>query len=84
MHTPLVRILAFFVALMFVLLTPWWISIPLTIGLAVYFPTYLEILVFGFLFDSLYSAQYAMPYTGLLSAFVVLVVIIFIRDRIRT
>ncbi len=84
MNTPITRTLLFVVVLMFLLLTPWWITVPILIGLSIYYPLYLEVLFFGFLFDALYSVNYEFPYTGLTSAFVLLMLILFVRTRIRT
>jgi len=48
-----------------VVATHGWISVIILGGLTIYFPLYLEVLFFGFLFDALYSTQYNFPYIGL-------------------
>lgn len=84
MRNPFVRVIVFMLVFASVVVLPWWISIFMLAGLTIYFPLYLEVLFFGFLFDTLYSARYGFPYTALSIAFVFLLLVYFIRTRIRT
>jgi hypothetical protein len=84
MNTPLVRIILFILVFGCVTMLPWWVSTAVLIGLTIYFPYYLEVLFFGFLFDTLYASSYRFPYTGLTVAVVFLLVTMLVRTRIRT
>jgi hypothetical protein len=84
MNTAVIRVLLFIVMFVLVLMLPWWLSAILLFGLTIYFPFYLEILFFGFLFDTLYSVKLGFPYTGLTIATVFLLITMFVRTRIRT
>ncbi|MES2213217.1 MAG: hypothetical protein V4473_00070 [Patescibacteria group bacterium] len=84
MKSPGMRTLLFVTTLICVLVLPWWVSALLLCALTIYFPLYLEVLLFGFLFDTLYASKYAFPYTGLLSATVLLLIVLFFRTKIRT
>ena len=64
------------------LVLPWWLSAIILIGLTIYIPLYLEVLFFGFLFDTLYSAS--KGHVALISATIFILVVTFIRTRIRT
>src|SRR3990167_6497924 len=67
-----VRILTFIVALIFIVILPWWLSTLMLLGLVIYFPLYFEVLFFGFIFDMLYVTEIIFPYTALTATFVVL------------
>jgi len=84
MHTPLARILIDLAALICILVLPWYLTVALLAGLTIYFPLYLEALPFGFLFDTLYASRYAFPYVGLLVSLIFLILVLFVRTRIRT
>jgi hypothetical protein len=73
----------FFALLLALFSLPWWVSMPLIALATIYLPFYLEALFFGFLFDALYSESYRVPYIFLSSAAVLLLLLVFIRDRIR-
>ena len=83
MKNPGLRILSFIVVLVAVVVLPWWLSIFILIGLTLYLPFYLEVLVFGFLLDTLYSADFSFPYTGLSVSTVFLLATILIKTQIR-
>ena len=83
MKTPLVRIPLFILVFIAVLVLPWYFSAMILIGLTIYYPLYLEVILFSFLFDILYSSIYRFPYTALSTAVVFLVVVMFVRTRIR-
>ena len=78
------RILLFLIISVCVLVLPWWFSILVIIGFTIYIPSYIEALFFGFLFDTLYSSYYTFTHAALTSAFVLLVLVMFVRSRIRT
>jgi len=73
----------FAIVLLLVAFLPWWLTLIVLIGLAVYFPMYLEIIFFGFLFDNLYLASAEFPYRALLLTTIILVVISLLRKHIR-
>src|SRR3989338_10040261 len=79
-----IRIVAFIITFGLFVNLPWWISVLWLAGLTIYFPLYLEVLFFCFLFDTLYLPRYEFPYTALSVAFVFLLLVYFIRTRIRT
>ena len=76
-----IRVPLFFIVLVLMYILPWWVSLPLLLVLTIYFPLYFEVLFFGFLFDRLYTPH---GYIGLISATIVLLVVTFVRDRVRT
>ena len=77
------RIPLFIIVFIFVLILPWWLSTLILIGLTIYFPFYLEVLFFGFLFDTLYASDYRFPFIGLIFGTIFLLVTIFARTRMR-
>ena len=83
MDITLVRVIAFIFVFILVVILPWWISVVVLIGLTIYFPFYLEVVFFGFLFDALYTIQYSFPYTGLTVATGLLLVSMFVKTRVR-
>ena len=84
MRKPIIRAIAFFLALVLIATIPWWLSLVVLIGLTIYFPLYLEVIFFGFLFDTLYSSLHRFPYPALTLATLVLLITMFVRSRIRT
>ena len=84
MNQPWVRVILFILVFGCVTMVPWWLSAMVLVGLTVYFPYYLEVLFFGFLFDRLYAGSLTFPHTGLILAFLFLLGTMFIRTRIRT
>ncbi len=84
MKMPIIRIITFIITLVLVLTLPWWVSVVLLLGLTIVFPLYLEVLFFGFLFDTLYSSRHGFPYTALTIVFVFLILVSFVKTRIRT
>jgi hypothetical protein len=63
-----------------ILVFPWWLSVIIVVSLTIYFPFYLEVLFFGFIFDTLYGQNH----TGLIIATIFLASVMFARTRIRT
>ncbi len=84
MQTPLARILVDIGMFVGVLVLPWYISVLALVGLIVYYPVYIEGLFFAFLFDTLYSSQLTFPFTALTIASVFVLIVFFVRTRIRT
>ena len=84
MNKSALRVLFFIIVLITVVTLPWWLSAILLVGLTIYFPLYIEVLFFGFLFDTLYSAGLTFPYTALTIAFIFLMIVFFIKTQIRT
>lgn len=80
------RILLFVVVYIFVLVLPWWLTALVLAGLTIYLPLYAEILFFGFLYDILYATKYTDVYlhTGLLTATIFLLVVMYVKTKIRT
>lgn len=83
MNTTVERLLLFIVVFLSVLYMPWWLTLLFTIGLAFYYPLYLEIIFFGFIFDHLFLASRQVPYLTLGITAFILIVISFIRVNIR-
>ena len=79
-----VRILVFIFIFILQAVLPWWLTLLILLGLTIYYPLYLEVLFFGFLFDTLYSPTLAFPYVGLLSATAFLILVYFAKTYIRT
>jgi len=77
-----IRILVFIAAFIVLVVLPWWVSMVVLLGLTIYFPFYLEVLFFGFLFDVLYPAQF--NYLGLILATILLIIVLFVKTRLRT
>ncbi len=63
-----------------ILTLPWWLYLILLISLTIYFQFYLEVLFFGFLFDTLYGQNHI----GLIISVVFLGLVMFAKERIRT
>lgn len=84
MKGPLARFILFVVVFIGIMFVPWWLSLAVLVTMTLYLPFYFEVLFFGFLFDTLYSAQYSFPYTFLSLAFIFLVIVMFVKERIRT
>lgn len=84
MKTPFTRVLFFILVSVLVVILPWWLSSVVLVFFTIYFPFYLEILFFGFLFDILYSSDFSFPYRGLTIALLFLLIVSFLRTRIRT
>ncbi len=84
MKTPLARTASFFVTFVLVLSLPWWVSAVLLLLLTIYFDFYLEVLFFGFLLDSLYFGEKTYIYPSLTIATISLLIISFVKTRIRT
>ncbi|MEQ1500152.1 MAG: hypothetical protein ABL917_02120 [Parcubacteria group bacterium] len=83
MNTPIIRGILAVIMFFVVVVMPWWISLPLLVILTFYFDFYLEVVFFGFLFDSIYAIQYDLIYSFLNFATVVLLVSLYVKTRIR-
>ena len=80
------RILLFVSMYICVLVLPWWLTVIVLAGLTIYLHLYLEVVFFGFLFDTLYATKYSNTFFhfGLLSATVFLLLVMFVKTKIRT
>ncbi|KND47860.1 MAG: hypothetical protein AB201_03030 [Parcubacteria bacterium C7867-006] len=67
-----------------VVLLPWWFSVIILLIQSVFLVNYVEVIFFGFLIDTLYSSQYAFPYTAIVISTVFVLLVMFVRTRIRT
>jgi len=83
MNRLAIRIPLFALVFVAILVFPWYLSAVILLGLTIYFPFYLEALFFAFLIDTLYSSSYSFPYFGLSLATVFLLLIMFVKTRIR-
>ena len=84
MKTPAARVIFFVLTFVAVVVLPWPISAVFLIAETIYFSYYLEVLFFAFLFDTLYSPKFTFPLNPLTIAFVLLVVVSFVKTQIRT
>ena len=82
-NKPIIRTLLFFVIFVLVVVLPWWISTTILAVLTIYLPLYVEVLFFGFLFDTLYSVDSTFPYLGLTLATAILLIVMFVNTKIR-
>jgi hypothetical protein len=73
------RILLFVAVYILALVLPWWLTALALFGLTVYLPTYIEVVFFGFLLDTLYSGQHI----GVISATIFFILVLIIKSRIR-
>ena len=73
------RILLFVAVYICALTLPWWLTVVALVGLTIYLPTYLEVIFFGFLLDTLYSNQHI----GLFSTTIFLIIVILVKSRVR-
>ena len=78
------RIILFFGMLVAVLALPWWLTAIFLFVLAWYFEFYLEIVFFGFLVDLLYFPKSSYFYPAMTLSLLCLLLILFIKPRIRT
>lgn len=83
MNSTTVRLLLFMAVFLSIVFLPWWLTLGVMAGMAFYFPLYIEIIFFGFLFDSLYLASQKFPYASLVATVVILIFIVAIRKHIR-
>ncbi len=81
---PAFRTFLFFAVFLMLMTLPWWATLIVIFVLNFLLPMYLEALFYGFIFDTLYSQNFSLPYTYLTLATALLIVTIFIKDRIRT
>ncbi len=63
---------------------PWWVFVPFILAETIYLKDYFEVIFFGFLIDILYSIQYPFPYTAMAYATVFVLVVMYIKTKIRT
>ena len=83
MKNNFVRIIIDIGTFIAVIVLPWWLSMIILIILIVYFPVYIEAMFLAFLFDTLYADKYRFPYIALTSATIFLLLIMFVKTRIR-
>ena len=83
MNTPAIRIILFIIVYLAVTVLPWYFTVLILAGFTIYFPLYIEVLFFGFLYDMLYAQKYTFPYEGLILATVFLIVTLFVKANIR-
>lgn len=76
------RTLLFLAVYVCVLVLPWWLTAVILVGLSIYVPFYVEVVFFGFLFDTLYNATNG--HKGLIVATIFILIISFVRTRVRT
>ncbi len=74
----------FILTLGVVIMLPWWLSVIILILQSLFLVNYVEVIFFGFLIDTLYSSQYAFPYTAIIISATFILLIMFVRTRIRT
>jgi hypothetical protein len=73
------RILLFVAVYICALVLPWWLTTMLLVALTIFVPTYVEVVFFGFLLDTLYSNQHV----GLIGATIFLILVILVKSRVR-
>ena len=73
------RVLLFVAVYILALVLPWWLTALVLVGLTIYLPTYVEVIFFGFLLDTLYSNQHI----GLFSATIFLIIVLLVKSRVR-
>ncbi len=83
MNTTMERLVLFVAVFLSVLYLPWWLTLVFLICMSYYFPFYMEIIFFGFIFDKLFLASREVPYTALALSVVILIIVSFIRRNIR-
>lgn len=83
MNSTMERLLMFIGVFLSIVFLPWWLSLLVMVVLAFYFPLYIEIIFFGFIFDNLFLASNKFPYASLIATTIILVLIITIRKHIR-
>ncbi|MDD5318433.1 MAG: hypothetical protein PHF79_01235 [Candidatus Pacebacteria bacterium] len=72
------RLVADIVILFVTFATPWWLGVILGIFATLFFPLYLEVIVFGWILDFIYGG-----FRFELSALIWLVISFFIRKRVQ-
>lgn len=83
MNTTFVRLGLFISVFLSIVFLPWWLTLVFLVTLAIYFPLYIEIIFFGFLFDNLYLVSNKFPYVSLVLTTLVLIIILFARKHVR-
>lgn len=78
------RSIFFLATALAVIVSPWWIFGPIVVLQTLYVKNYVEVIFFGFLVDILYSVQYPFPYTFLVFSTVFIILVMFVKTRIRT
>lgn len=84
MKISLFRVIVFFTVFFLVFVLPWWLTAPLLFFLVIYFDFYIEVVFFGFLIDALYLINRSLLYPALITSFVILILVSFVKTRIRT
>lgn len=83
MNTTVTRLILFVLVFLSIAFLPWWLTLIFVVMLSFYFPLYLEIILFGFIFDNLFLASYKFPYVTLILTAVILITIMVLRSHIR-
>ncbi len=83
MNKPWIRVVAFIAVFIFVAVLPWWISVIPLIILTMYYPMYIEVVFFGFMFDSLYSIKTGFLYPGLVLSTAFLLITMYAKTILR-
>ncbi len=79
-----IRIALFVSTMVLTVVMPWWVFIPLIAIETIYIKDYFEAIFFGFFIDILYSVQYPFPYIAMMSATGFVLVVMYIKTKIRT
>jgi hypothetical protein len=83
MNSTMERIALFIAVFLSIAFLPWWLSLVIMVALAFYYPLYIEIIFFGFIFDTLFLSSYKFPFASLIATTIILVLIVAIRKHIR-
>jgi len=73
------RLLLFVAVYILALVLPWWLTALALVALTILVSTYVEVIFFGFLLDTLYSNQHI----GLVLATIFLILVMIVRSRVR-
>jgi len=77
------RAFLFFLMAVLVLVSPWWISVLITLIIMFYLSPYYEVLFLALLADSLYGAFAVFPLIFTLISAIILYLIVIARNRMR-
>ncbi|MFA7216823.1 MAG: hypothetical protein WC095_02485 [Candidatus Paceibacterota bacterium] len=83
-RNPYIRIFLFFVAWFLLLVLPWWLTLVVLVGLAVYVPFYLEIIFFGLVFDIIYASPNIFSHYGFIIGTALFFTVFYGRNYFRT
>lgn len=77
------RIITDIVLLVFLVVSPWWFIVGITICALIYFEWYIEALFVGFILDSLYGVGGFSSVSFLLLATIALIISLYGREWVR-